>query len=96
MQLTIKLVMPEPGIQKPEKKQAEKQYSIEDEVRDSIALVESDRDSSIEWKALRQLACKLEKAKQTPRVINLRKMLQPVLSKYGYNMAAPLSTKGKK
>lgn len=77
--------MPDPGIHKPD---TTPPRTLEDEIRDSIALVESDKDSSIEWKALRKLACKLEKAKQTPRVVNLRKMLQPVLSKYGYHMAA--------
>lgn len=85
--LVVSIQMPDPGTVAPSK---EAIRTLEEEVRDSIALVESDRDSSIEWKALRKLACKLEKAKQTPRVINLRKMIQPVLSKYGYHMAAPI------
>lgn len=60
--------------------------SIEDEVRDSLELIESDRQSSIEWRAIKGLYQQLCKMKQTERVQNLRNMIKPVLSKYGYHV----------
>lgn len=58
---------------------------IEDEVRDSLELIESGYESSIEWKAIQGLYKQLTQMKQTPRVTNLRDMIRPVLSKYGYH-----------
>ncbi len=62
----------------------EKSVPIEDEIRDSLELIESGRDSAIEWRAIRGLYKQLLDMQQTPRVVNLRKMIQPVLNKYGY------------
>lgn len=59
---------------------------IEDEVRDSLELIESGHDSSIEFKAIKGLYTQLTKLKQTSRVRNLRDMIKPVLSKYGYHV----------
>lgn len=81
MDLLIKLAIPEPG-----KSQPEEEMSLEEEVRESIKLAESDTASTIEWKALRQLYKHLCKQKQTPEIRNVRKLLKPVLSKYGYHV----------
>lgn len=68
----------------PEKAEVCPKRPIEDEVRDSLELIESDRESSIEFRAIRGLYSQLTKMKQTARVRNLRDMLRPVLAKYGY------------
>lgn len=60
---------------------------IEDEIRDSLELIESGHDSTIEWRAIRGLYAQLKQMKQTPRVQNLRSMIKPVLSKFGYHEA---------
>ena len=58
--------------------------TIEQQVRDMLQLIESDYESSIEWRALRGLYAKLMSMKQSDRVKNLRKMIKPVLHKYGH------------
>ena len=58
---------------------------IEDQVRESLELIESGHESSIEWRAIQGLYEQLTKMKQTPRIRNLRDMIRPVLSKYGYH-----------
>lgn len=80
MNLTLKLSMPDPGASKPEEKQ-----DIESEIRESIRLAESNKNSSIEWRALRAFYDHLCKCKKTEKTENLKKMLRPVLSKYGYH-----------
>jgi len=40
----------------------------------------------VEWKSLQGFYKQLASMKQTPRVQNLRKMIKPVLSKYGYHV----------
>jgi hypothetical protein len=79
----IKLMI-EVGMPQEYKKPACEPLSIEDEIRDSINLINSYQDSSIEWRAIRGLYDRLCKMKQTPRVKNLKNMIKPVLAKYGY------------
>lgn len=59
---------------------------IEDEIRESLELIESGHDSNIEWRAIKGLYSQLTKMKQTSRVKNLRDMIKPVLSKYGFHV----------
>lgn len=59
---------------------------IEDEIRDSLELIESGYESNVEWKAIKGLYTQLTQMKQTERVRNLRSMIKPVLSKYGYHV----------
>jgi len=59
---------------------------IEDEVRESLELIDSGHSSNIEWRAIKGLYAELCKLKQTERVQNLRNMIKPVLSKYGFHM----------
>jgi len=59
---------------------------VEEEVRTMLDLVESGHDSAVEWRALRGFYQNLCKMKQNPRVRNLREMIKPVLSKYGYHV----------
>ena len=91
--LVIKLQLPDPG-SKPAQ-QEEPGRSPEEEVQDMLHLVEADKDSSVEWKALMSLYSELARGKKTPRIINIMKMIHPVLSKYGYHCAAPSSKPSK-
>jgi len=72
------------GVPQETRKPACEPMSIEDEIRESIQLVNSYHDSSIEWRALRGLYDRLCRMPQNPRIQNLKKMLKPVLAKYGY------------
>lgn len=60
--------------------------SLEDQVREAIDLVDTGYCSHVEWLLLNKLyksLCCL--SKQTPRVKNLKAMIEPVLAKYGYH-----------
>lgn len=59
---------------------------IEDEIRDSLELIDSGHDSAIEFRAIQGLYKQLCELKQTERIQNLRNMIRPVLSKYGYHV----------
>lgn len=84
--ITIMIEAGTPGKEAALTKPEPKGKSIEEEVRESIELIDSGRASSVEWRALRGLYDSLVKMKQTDRIKNLRKMIKPVLSKYGYHM----------
>ena len=60
--------------------------SLEDKVRDMIELVDSGYDSAVEFIMLKKLYSSLCKKKQSPRVQNLKKMIEPTLNKYGYHV----------
>jgi hypothetical protein len=79
----IKLLL-EVGIPTEPRKPVCEPMSIEDEIRDSIQLINSYQDSSIEWRALRGLYDRLCKMPSNPRIQNLKQMIKPVLAKYGY------------
>lgn len=87
--IVLEMAMPAPGStsapgQAEEKKPAKR--SIEDEVRDSLDLINSGYESKIEFRALRKLYDDLCKMKQTDRIKNLRAMIKPTLSKFGYHV----------
>lgn len=58
--------------------------SIEDRVRDALDMIDSGHESSVEWLMINKLHKALRERKQTPRVRNLLKMIEPVMAKYGY------------
>lgn len=58
---------------------------IEDRVRQMIENIESDRDSYVDFRALNHLYDDLCRMKQNKRIENLRNMIKPVLSKFGYH-----------
>ncbi len=59
---------------------------VEDQVRDMIDCIEAGHDSRREWATLNKLYTSLNaEKKKTPRVKNLMKMIEPVLSKYGFH-----------
>lgn len=77
--ILIKLEMP--SGEKAEKKE---QKSIEEKVRETIELVDSQYCSETEFIMLKGFLRDLYKMKKTPRVKNLIEMIEPVLQKYGY------------
>lgn len=83
MKLQILVEMPHPAPEKTEK--APVGLSIEDKVRDALDCIDSGYDSRVEWLMINKLYSELQKRKQTPRVQNLRKMIEPVLAKFGYH-----------
>lgn len=86
--IMIDMGAPHPGAPAPTSTAPEKtkKMSIEEEVRKSIQLIESGYNSKIEFTALRGLYTSLVKMKQTDRIKNLRNMIKPVLSKFGYHV----------
>jgi hypothetical protein len=83
VQLMLDLPPPKPDqIRKP----VAQQCSIEDDIRTLIEMIDSDYESNVEWKALNGFYQQLASMKKTPRVENLKKMIKPVLSKYGFHV----------
>jgi hypothetical protein len=70
----------------PDKPEEKYKPSLEEQVRCLVDLVESDRDSSQEWKTLRGFYADLLKKKETDQIRNLKNMIKPVLAKYGYHL----------
>lgn len=59
---------------------------VEEQVREAIELIDSGFDSEVEWLMLNRLydsICKLKKP--TPRAMNVKKMIEPVLARFGYH-----------
>jgi hypothetical protein len=84
MKLQVMIDTGVPREMRPAQEPAVPRRPIEDQIRDSLELIESDKGSSIEWRAIRDLYDQLCCMKQSSRVQNLRKMIKPVLAKYGY------------
>lgn len=59
--------------------------SPEDRVRNALELIDSGHRSQQEWILINKLYKSLKSKKQTPRVQNLIKMIEPVLAKFGYH-----------
>lgn len=85
MQLLVKLNIPSPGCAPAPKKQVNT-IPLEDEIRQMLEKVDSHHESNVEWRAIKRFYTDLCKAKQTDRVKSLRKMIQPVLAKYGFHV----------
>lgn len=69
----------------PQHRSEKRKFSIEDEVREALDLIESGNDSHVEWNMIRRLYREICKRKPTARIANLKEMIEPVLSKYGYH-----------
>lgn len=83
MKLLIQVSMPKPNAAP--SPTCPPKVSIEEHVKDCIECIESGHNSSIEWITINKLYRDLEKRKATPRVQNLKKMIEPTLAKYGYH-----------
>lgn len=59
--------------------------SVEDKVRHALELIDSGYRSDVQWQMIMKLYKSLRTKKQTPRVRNLIKMIEPVLAKFGYH-----------
>lgn len=74
-----------PQVQANPQSQSEYKESVEDKVRSALECIESGYDSSMEWSMINRLyrdLCKLKKPSE--RALNLLKMIEPILAKYGY------------
>lgn len=59
---------------------------LEEEVRDLLLKIDTGgHDANMEWEYLKKIYGGLQNTKQTPRVRNLREMIEPVLAKYGHH-----------
>lgn len=85
LQVLVDMGVPE-KLRKPEPEACPRK-PIEDQVRESLELIESGHDSSVEFRAINGLYDQLCEMKQNKRIQNLRDMIRPVLSKYGYHKA---------
>lgn len=65
------------------------EMSIEEQVRDYIECIKTyGGDHAKEWSYLRSLYADLAKApKQTSRITNLRRMIEPILTEYGVHVS---------
>lgn len=86
MRIAVDICMPEPKA--PSTNANQLGLSVEDKVRDALECIESGYKSDVEWLMINRLYTSLQKAKQSPRVRNLRKMIEPVMAKYGYHKVA--------
>ena len=79
MQVRIMLKMPPPETVAPEHCKP----TPEENVREAILRVDSDRESEIEWNYLLRVYKKLLTMEKSHRVTNLIDIIHPVLAKYG-------------
>lgn len=83
IKLLVQLDMP-PQVPTERKQLPIRKTSIEDEVRHALDCIDSGHASGVEWIMVNKLYRALAKYK-TPRAENLRKLIEPVLAKYGYH-----------
>jgi hypothetical protein len=87
IKVMLELPMPSPAPQAaPAQKSAIQKVPVEDKVREALECIDSGHESGVEWAMINRLyadLCKLKKP--TERAENLKKMIEPVLSKYGYH-----------
>ena len=73
-----------------------KKVPIEEKVREALECIDSDYDSHVEWIMIRKLYKDLRQLKKpSDRALNVMKMIEPVLSKYGYTASVEIERKGK-
>lgn len=68
----------------PERTEKSCGMSVEDKVRRALELVDSGHRSDVEWSMINRLYKSLLRAKKSPRIQNLLKMLEPTMNKFGY------------
>lgn len=76
MQLSLQLQIPQPSDQP--------QCSVEDSIREVLDCIDSGYDSDVEWIMIRRFYDAICQMRETPRIYNLKQMIEPVLAKYGY------------
>jgi hypothetical protein len=81
--IVISLSMPTPDTEQPRHKPKK---CVETVVRELLDTIESCQDSSREWILIKKIYKKLE-SRRDPRSENIKKLIRPVLSHYGYHMA---------
>lgn len=81
-QIVVTLTMPTPEQHVPASPTPK--LSPEEKVRDALDCIESGHDSHKEWLFLNKVY-KTLRGKNSPRAKNLCKMIEPVLSKFGYH-----------
>lgn len=79
--IMLQIGMPDPAPDQP----VESKPSVEDVVRQTLDCIDSGRDSNVEWNMIRRLYNELCSRKQTPRIANLKNMIETTLRKYGYH-----------
>jgi hypothetical protein len=82
MKIKVMLDLEAPSAEKTKQTVVEKGPSVEEQVRQAIEMIDSGRDSYVEWKLLNKLAKELRSRKDA-RSKNLLEMIDPVLQKYG-------------
>ena len=81
-------IVPDKQPPAPKKPEQPVKESIEDQVHNMLELIDSNVDSRQEWLVINRLYESLTACKQTPRVQNLIKLIEPRLAKYGYHKTA--------
>jgi hypothetical protein len=84
IRVLMEVAMPQPGTGHPETRPP----PLEDKVRDALELIQSGYRSSTEWKMINKLYKHLQGLPRSPRVDTLMRMIEPVLSRYGYHKVA--------
>ena len=73
--------------QPPPKKEhhGEHKRSVEDKVRDCIERIDNGCGTEVDFLTLKKLKAAIQsRPKQTPRMVNLVKMIDPVMKRFGY------------
>ena len=86
MSTIVIMQMPEPSKSKEARPLPEK-IPVEAEVRDMIECIESGEDSAVQWITLNKLYGAIKDRKDS-RALNLKKMIEPTLAKYGQHGVA--------
>lgn len=85
MKMIIQLCMPDPLPQGEKRKELPRKVSVEEKVRDALECIDSGHPSHVEWIMIKKLYAALQKKeKKSKRVLNIMKMIEPVLAKYGH------------
>lgn len=86
IKLMLELPVPAPAPAPVHKKPEVEKVPLEDKVREALECIDSGYESGVEWAMINRLyadLCKLKKP--SSRAENLKKMIEPVLAKYGYH-----------
>lgn len=73
--------------QPPPKKEHHEGYrpSVEDKVRDCIERIDNGCGTEVDFLTLKKLKAAIQsRPKQTPRMVNLVKMIDPIMKRFGY------------
>jgi hypothetical protein len=63
----------------------ERRPSVEDKVRDCIERIDNGCGTEVDFLTLKKLKAAIQsRPKQTPRMVNLVKMIDPIMRRFGY------------